>query len=142
MGEVTDRTRRAGTGTSNEASAVVVLPHGVEAAEVARKFVADQSDHLRPELVEDAQLLVSEIVANAVLYGRPDVVLRVRIDPPGIGVTVTDTGAALPTLSQRPDPAQPCGRGLLIVDALASAWGVVPEEPPPGKAVWFQLGSG
>lgn len=125
---------------TREFVATIALPANAEAAGIARRFVGDNSDHIREDLVEDAQLLVSEIVSNAVRHGRPDVTLRVRLHPPGIGITVADKGADLPTLpTQPPDGTQSSGRGLLIVDALASAWGVTPNQPPPGKAVWFDL---
>ena len=125
-------------------AATISLPSDASAAAIARRFVEDNRDHLRPELIEDTQLLVSEIVTNAVLHGRPDITLKVRIDPPGIGIAVSDFGEDLP--KRTPDlPAadQPSGRGLLIVDALSSAWGI--EANPgalPGKIVWFEIGPG
>lgn len=139
MPDVPPRVPRSGPSGAEFVSSIV-LPDGAEAAHLARQFVADNSDQLRPELVEDAQLLVSEIVSNAFRHGRPDVTLRVRLDPPSIGVDVTDTGPGLPVLpDEPPTPTGVSGRGLLIVDALASAWGVYPAQPPPGKAVWFEL---
>lgn len=125
---------------SEEIVAAIALPADAQAAGIARRFVMDNSDHLPPELIEDAQLLVSEIVGNAVQHGRPDITLRVRVQPPGIGIAVSDTGEQLPPLPrQLPPPSQSSGRGLLIVDALATAWGVSPNEPAPGKVVWFDL---
>ncbi len=127
----------------DEAVSSIVLPAGTDAVRVARQFVADNSDHLSADLIEDAQLLASEIVSNAVRYGRPDITLRVRLHPPGIGIAVIDAGADLPVLPrERPASSEPSGRGLLIVDALASAWGVTPTELPPGKAVWFDIAQG
>jgi anti-sigma regulatory factor (Ser/Thr protein kinase) len=125
---------------SDDLVATIALPDDAEAAKIARRFVIEHSDHLRKDLIDDAQLLVSEIVSNAVRHGRPDITLQVRLHPPGIGVVVEDAGPGLPRLpTAPPDPIQPSGRGLLIVDALASAWGVSLNEPPPGKAVWFDL---
>ena len=118
----------------------IELPSTVHAAGIARQFVADHQDHLAPDLVEDAKLLVSEIVTNAVLHGQPQVTLALRIDPPGLGVVVADSGSTQPSLpTSQVEPDQRSGRGLLIVDAVASAWGVSPIVPPPGKAVWFEL---
>jgi anti-sigma regulatory factor (Ser/Thr protein kinase) len=120
--------------------ATLELPNDTRAAGIARRFVEQYAKQLPPGLVEDAQLLVSEIVGNAVRYGRPDITLRVRLQPPGIGVEVIDTGEGLPEVpGEPPPPTQASGRGLLIVDALATAWGVSPTEPPPGKVVWFDL---
>lgn len=104
---------------------------------------------------------VSELVSNAVLHGRPAITLEVSTEPPGIGiiVAVTDLGPDLPvTGANRPDSTNPHGRGLLIVAALADAWGIgrnvatgsdesstdTSEEigdgdPHPGKTIWFEL---
>ena len=122
-------------------TAVISLPSDASAAAVARQFVEDNRDHIRPDLIEDAQVLVSEVVTNAVLHGRPQITLLVRVDQPSIGVAVADSGDNLPAKPQgAPPPSQPSGRGLMIVDALASAWGVTPHpDPLPGKIVWFEL---
>lgn len=122
------------------ATFTITLPDDAQAAGIARHFVDEHRDHLADGLVEDAQLLVSEIVTNAVLHGRPDITLAMRPRPPGLGIVVTDSGSGLPELADhQPDPTDPTGRGLLILDAVASAWGVVATTPPPGKAVWFDL---
>lgn len=72
----------------------ISLPPDPTAAAIARQFVADNRDHIQPALIEDAQLLVSEIVTNAVRHGRPDITLTVRIDPPSIGVAVGDRASS------------------------------------------------
>ncbi len=123
------------------ATVVIALPADASAASIARQFVEDNRDHIRPDLVEDAQLLVTEVVTNAVLHGRGEITLMVRVDAPRIGVAVADSGEDLPVKSRgTPSPSQPSGRGLMIVDALASVWGVTPNpDPSPGKIVWFEL---
>jgi anti-sigma regulatory factor (Ser/Thr protein kinase) len=121
-------------------SASIQLPPDAESAGAARRFVDANHDGLDPAVVADAQLLTSEIVSNALQHGRPNITLAVRVALPGIGVTVTDDGAAFPQVPLHPpDSSSPSGRGMLIIDAIASAWGVVPKVPPPGKAVWFEL---
>lgn len=123
--------------------AVLTLQPGANAPSVARSFVAEHRGLLADEVIEDAQLLVSEVVANAVQHGRPAVVLRVRSSPPGIGIAVADAGDAMPQHARnephRPAPDATSGRGLAIVAALASAWGVIDAVPLPGKTVWFEL---
>lgn len=119
---------------------VLQLSKGLDAPATARRFVAEEAAELPNELVADAELLVSELVTNAVVYGREAITLRVNVDPPGIGVAVHDRGeAAVEVPPDPPDPSRPGGRGLLIVRALATAWGVTPSDPPPGKTVWFRL---
>lgn len=118
---------------------VVSLPHDLDAPAIARQYLSTHATWLPPELLDDARLLVSELVGNAVRYGRDQITLRLRPHPPGIGVAVTDGGPDLPTLPDgRPDPTEPSGRGLLIVAAVADAWGVEP-QPSGGKTVWFDL---
>ncbi len=118
----------------------VVLPSTAEAPGLARAYVAARAVRLPMELIADVMLMVSELVTNAVLHGSPRITLTVRDDPAGIGVGVTDHGQRLPTMPQRqPDDTMTSGRGLLIVDSLATAWGVISTDPPPGKTVWFQL---
>ena len=107
---------------------------------MARRYLSEHADGLPEKLIDDALLMVSELVTNAVQHGRPDIVLMVRPNPPGIGVSVRDGGAALPVPpTGAPDPADQRGRGLHMVESLSSSWGVEPADPPPGKVVWFEL---
>ncbi|MDP9116801.1 MAG: ATP-binding protein [Actinomycetota bacterium] len=118
----------------------VSLPASAEAPKLAREFVHTHRDGLTAEIIADAQLLVSEVVTNAVRHGRPDITLAMRLTPPGLAIVVADTGAALPVVPEAPPGlARPSGRGLLILDAVATAWGVTPSASRPGKAVWFEL---
>lgn len=126
---------------NNDQSGVVLhLREGLDAPAVARRFVAEQCAQLPAGVVADAELLVSELVTNAVVHGRSAITLRVNVDPPGIGIAVHDRGDNPIELARGlPDPDEPGGRGLLIVQAIATAWGVMPSDPPPGKTVWFRL---
>ena len=118
------------------------LPYGRDAASIARRLIAERVGGLPQPLLDDAMLLTSELVANAVLHGSPTVVLRVRVDAAGLTVSVQDGGHEVPTDGiAQPDVYGSHGRGLFIVAALATAWGVTPSEPPPGKTVWFRLQS-
>ncbi len=124
------------TGIPAEHSAV--LPCEPASARLARAFVRDFCDYtgLPPEVQDDAMLLTSEIVANAVTHGRSEVRLSVRVAPAGIRVEVGDDNSRYPTL--RPNDLQALdGRGLSIVEQLASQWGV--DNVAYGKTVWFEL---
>lgn len=123
-----------------EGPLVYALPADRAAPAIARRHLAKYASGLPAQLVDDALVLVSELVTNAVEHGRPEIVLTIRRSPPGIGVSVQDGGGGLPAPVQGvPGPSDPRGRGLRIVDALSSAWGVEPADPPPGKIVWFEI---
>ena len=91
-------------------------------------------------MLDDALILTSELVTNAIRHGRPAVTLAIQLEPSALTVVVTDTGPERPPLvPSTPHPDSPIGRGLVIVDALATRWGVTPQPGSPGKAVWFVL---
>ena len=105
----------------------------------ARQFVRRTLDELgRSDLCDDAELLVSEVVTNAVLHGggtyAPVSVLRTD---DGIRVEVTDPGGEFVPHPELLDVTTPGGLGLGIVDRVAARWGIVPITP--GKVVWFEL---
>jgi anti-sigma regulatory factor (Ser/Thr protein kinase) len=89
------------------------------------------------DIVDIAELLVSELITNALVHGAGDPELVLTVDPPRIRVEVRD---ADPTVDFGPvvgEASRTHGRGLAIVDALATSWGVEPRWD--GKAVWFVL---
>ncbi|GII04622.1 ATP-binding protein [Planobispora takensis] len=91
---------------------------------------------------EVAELLVSELVTNAVAYGAAGVphetAVRVVVgrERELLIVEVYDSCVTIPRMRRAGD-ADGSGRGLAIVDTLAHAWGWTPN--PHGKSVWFQL---
>ncbi|TXK34771.1 hypothetical protein FR742_36220 [Nonomuraea sp. C10] len=100
---------------------------------------------LRRDLVDDAVLMVSELVTNAVLYGDAPYELVVRVDPVEVVCLVVDAGAVHPVRRPGVDGQAEHGRGLLIVAELsAGLYGCVPQgfttcPGLPGKATWFAL---
>ncbi|WP_298459131.1 ATP-binding protein [uncultured Cellulomonas sp.] len=84
------------------------------------------------------ELLTAEVVANAAVHGPPDGTIRVRAwsDATQVYVSVSDDSAASPVV-RHPEPSDLSGRGMALVQALASDWGV--ESGPDGKTVWFSL---
>ncbi|MEV6108563.1 SpoIIE family protein phosphatase [Streptomyces sp. NPDC051940] len=146
------------------------LPGTVEAASVARGFVraaladwkaSGPGTALTPCLVDDALLLMSELVTNAVVHAGTDIEVRLRLDPgtgappapgmpPGPGLigevadlnptrTVRSAAEWARGAGEQPDPddAVRRGRGLRLVTELAESWGVVYRRT--GKTVWFRL---
>ena len=91
------------------------------------------------DLAEEAELLVSELVTNAVLHARTPLVVRAAWRAARLRVSVTDESAWLPR--PRPqDVERVDGRGLALVETLADDWGVE-NRPGDGKTVWFELSS-
>ena len=80
--------------------------------------------------------MISEVVTNAVLHGRGKVTLRLHCGPHVVRVEVCDEARALPALST-PSCQAEGGRGMLIVDTLATTWGV--SLTSTGKSVWFEV---
>ncbi len=89
-----------------------------------------------PGMVADAALVTSELVTNAVRYGRPPLDLRARLEGHEMLLEVRDQATFQPR-KLRPDEDDEHGRGLQIVSALADRWGTRPTEH--GKAVWCVL---
>jgi len=83
--------------------------------------------------VNDLLLIVSELVSNAVLHGRPPIELVVRCDPDHVTIEVTDQGSDVVTMRET-DGASVGGRGLHIVDTLADEWGT--QTNATGNSVW------
>jgi len=81
-------------------------------------------------------LLVSELVTNALLHARSEVVVSVSVTAQAVRIEVWDTSRAAP-VSRHYAPEATTGRGLVLVEALADAWGT--DVGPRGKTVWFEL---
>jgi anti-anti-sigma factor len=89
------------------------------------------------ELLDRAELLASELVTNALLHARTDVRLRLALRGDRLHLGVHDGGSRLLRLVGG-DPDAEAGRGLLLVERLARAWGVY-RPPEGGKVVWCVL---
>jgi anti-sigma regulatory factor (Ser/Thr protein kinase) len=95
---------------------------------------------LSAETVATAQLLVSELVTNAVVHGKAPIGLRISRDEGMVRVEISDARAQTPQLIRPlPDPQAEAGRGLFLLDALASAWGTIPAGRHGPKTTWFEL---
>lgn len=114
------------------------LPHCPSAVPRARHVLREClcPTHLPEEICDTAELLVSELVTNAVKYGRSPVWLLVELRPGLVHVSVSDTSTSLPEPYDA-DPEAEGGRGLFILDALAGSWGAVAVDS--GKYMWFDL---
>ncbi len=107
-----------------------------DAVPKARRFTAKSLAAEPGHLVEDAEQFVSELVTNAILHGAGPVTLRILRGDHALRLEVEDAGRTLPVVALASAETM-TGRGLALVAALASGWGV--EESPTGKVVWAEL---
>lgn len=151
--EAVDRIREHGRGAPSQASdlpgeglqtATVVLEDSPRAAGDARRFLRDRLRTWRvaDEVIETAQLLVSELVTNAVVHAGTTSVLTATLLDDRLTVRVRDRGRGSgsgsgPVLLPDDDPTKVFGRGLVLVDALSDRWGT--ERDDQGSTSWFAL---
>lgn len=104
----------------------------------ARSFVSATLDDwgLPAGVTEDAVLVASELITNAVLHGKAPVELRLRATATDLVLQALDGATSLPQ-RMRPTADDEHGRGLQIVALLAARWGTRPTAS--GKAVWCML---
>lgn len=102
-----------------------------------RRFVGEVVGHWgEGALVEEATLIATELVTNAVMHGRSGVTVQLSATAEGVRISVADTSLAMPAIGCPSDRGS-SGRGLNIVSGLASAWGT--EATLTGKRVWAEL---
>jgi anti-sigma regulatory factor (Ser/Thr protein kinase) len=113
------------------------LPPVPSSASHARRATREHLESRCPDdVVATAALLVTELVTNAVLHAGTDIVVAVDHKPGRVIVRVCDDSDA--SLVQREhEPTAATGRGLWLVDRLATSWGV--DEVPGGKEVWCEM---
>jgi anti-anti-sigma regulatory factor/anti-sigma regulatory factor (Ser/Thr protein kinase) len=115
-----------------------VLPPHPSATSAARRLVDEACQQWRIDhLVDTAALIVTELVANGVQHAGTQLRLSLALRPRHLHIAVRDGSPQLPSLSTAGDELE-SGRGLIIIDGLAAAWGCL--EVTGGKVVWAMLG--
>jgi anti-anti-sigma factor len=111
------------------------LPHELVSPRRARQFADEicRSWHVPPDKAVDVVLVASELVENALLFTSSDCVLRMELHEGLLSVAVRDS-SPWPPVRNTPFPEQHDGRGLIIVERTAAAWGWMPASD--GKVVW------
>lgn len=93
------------------------------------------TDRIEADLLTDAELLVSELAANAILHGQGQIGLRARLDEERLLVGVIDEGCEFERDLRSAGFRQVAGWGLCFVEDLSTRWGI--HEGP--THVWFEL---
>jgi anti-sigma regulatory factor (Ser/Thr protein kinase) len=104
---------------------------------LARRYVGEVLTDAPRSVVDIVELMVSELATNCVRYVESDITVTVERTAERVRVDVADCGHGEIEMKD-PDPNDPTGRGLRIVDRLSDSWGVE-DAPGDGKSVWFTL---
>ncbi|HVT65856.1 MAG TPA: ATP-binding protein [Mycobacteriales bacterium] len=118
-------------------SAELLVNPGLDGVRAARRLTTSTLQSLPAEIASDAELVVTELVTNAVLHGEPPISFRLRGRRDRVRIEVVDAGRSMP-LRGRGASEGMTGRGLAVVESLTSAWGIEPADE--GKVVWAELG--
>ncbi|WP_342755668.1 ATP-binding protein [Allonocardiopsis opalescens] len=112
----------------------MLLPHTPSSVAAARQHLCGdlRSAGVRPGTVDDAALVLSELLSNALRHARPLPSGEIRVSwhcgSGMVELSVSDGGAATEPKLARPGLSALGGRGLGIVEHLAQRWGVRAEE--------------
>ncbi|MFH9265076.1 SpoIIE family protein phosphatase [Streptomyces sp. NPDC017546] len=113
-------------------------PEGLsDARATVRQALADWD---MAEFADDAELVTGELLVNVLLHTEGGAVLTLEVLPDPVRrvrLSVQDRSSAWPR-RRRPGETSTSGRGLLLLDAVASRWGIEPRGE--GKAVWCEIG--
>jgi anti-sigma regulatory factor (Ser/Thr protein kinase) len=121
-------------------SAATPLPANATAPSIARRFIRETlADWAAPtDLVERAELCTSELVTNAVIHSGTTAEITAHLDDEFLTVLVHDQGSrGSVQQSEEGEALRVSGRGLTLVDALASTWSA--EQGADGTTVWFEM---
>lgn len=110
------------------------LPRRAGSAGLARLIVTAHGSSLADEQLKNANVMVSELVANAFQHGEGKICLTVESGPDGVWAQVSDEGCPPAIATPVPRPARG-GWGLQFVDRLSDSWGVASDE----ARVWFRI---
>jgi hypothetical protein len=104
----------------------------------ARSFAADRLRALELTAVrDDVELLLTELITNAIIHARSDVEVRLEPSGAGVRVEVIDGNPTMP-IAGTLTPAALSGRGLTLVQSISTRWGAH-HNTAGGKTVWFEV---
>jgi anti-sigma regulatory factor (Ser/Thr protein kinase) len=124
-----------GTGAGGEIR-TLRLDHDLEMVGVARRELRHWLHELGCTTAEDATLVLSELVTNAIVHAHAGCTIEMKHDDHCLRLEVRDPSPTPPIIGVE-QPHDIGGRGLHIVEAIANAWGWEPTSD--GKTVWANL---
>ncbi len=129
----------AGEGAS---SVRLELSNSLAAPKAARHVIEGLLVDQTHTFMDDALLMTSELVTNAVMHAGTKCTMCAQFDSASgwLRVEVADRSHHVPALPMQPDADAIGGHGLRIVAAIARQWGVASTRT--GKVMWFELGGG
>jgi PAS domain S-box-containing protein len=122
----------------SQRTAVLEVPRSSQGLQAGRRFTTEMLERwsLPPRTAQDATLITSELLTNAIMHGSDPVRLRLRVTREELAIEVYDGASALPRkLKTTADDLH--GRGLAIIAELSERWAARPEGH--GKVVWCAL---
>jgi anti-sigma regulatory factor (Ser/Thr protein kinase) len=114
------------------------LPKSPTSPALARQLLDRLRDEVRPPVLENARLLVSELVTNAVEHVREEGEIEIRMAVSGdmLRIEVLDPGPGFEPAPRVPGQSKASGWGLHFTDVVAERWAVDHEDR---SRVWFEL---
>lgn len=132
-----DEAAPASGGSDGPGDAMLHLPAELQSARRARDFIRDTLERwARTSSLDEAVLLATELVSNAVVHAKSEVDLCLQRFDERIRIEVTDHGGGALEFREADQEALG-GRGLLLVQELSLAWGTSADGD--AKVVWFEL---
>jgi DNA-binding NarL/FixJ family response regulator len=125
-------------GARRGAEAMLELPRSLTSVRLARRFVAEKVQQWGlDDLLDDALLVTSELAANAITHAGSACRIKLSLNQASLRIDVIDNGTGTPD-PQPPSATEEHGRGLHLVAAMTTAWGldIVPGD---GKVVWAEF---
>jgi anti-sigma regulatory factor (Ser/Thr protein kinase) len=131
---------RGDAGNPSE-SVTATFPNEAESVWIAQLWCREAiAPWVSGEVGERIELVLHELVANAVVHGEGDIEVGLVRYPDHVEVSVSDAGRG--EIPVQPGAGGVGGRGLAVVWALSSKWGVRTLRERKGKQVWADVGLG
>jgi anti-sigma regulatory factor (Ser/Thr protein kinase) len=126
---------------TERARAELAMPPDTAAPAYVRQWLRDmlRGSGVTSEILGDTLLVVDELVMNSVVHAATPIIVTLEYSREACRCSVRDRCATgpMPRLVERADGS---GRGLRLVNAVATAWGV--ERTEAGTTVWAEIGAG